>query len=554
MSDRSYVRRRGLPAFAALREITPAPLTAFASRPSVFFVIQIATLLLAYLLVNAFVRGASGLGMADYSQPVIAVQVLDNIGLLRLLLIAIVAVALFRFGGLWSAWYQFENSNALRAFVIFLCALMAWPLVTAGYNYFFGQGYVEDRIILLVLLLLTWWRPVFILPFVILCFAMLGQLTAPALGGTVTAHKIQVLNVISLFFAAFFLHSVTGDRRTGPFIFLTCAMVAAAYWLPAVAKFKLDWLAHDQLFRMPLAAYAHGWLGHWSPQEIVAFAQKLQPLDLPLRVLTLALEAAFLVFLLRRGLSLALLIGAIVFHVGVFALYGFLFWPWMALDLALFWFLLRHVDRQDNDIYGILPFLVSLPLIGFGDLWAKPPKLGWYDTPLTYTYRIDVLTADGERERLHPRAFAPYEDVFTMASFGYLSGDHPVLVGAYGVTMDGSVREGLDAARSAQDVFALEQETDRVTYRESRTRRFEHFLRTYIDNYNKASEHDWPWYWFHPPLQFWSQAPGATSLGSQRVVAGSVTEVTTFYDGTQLLQIREQEVARVSIAQPTGAQ
>lgn len=549
MNDRSYVRRRPLPAFDWLRAHTPEALTSFASRPGVFFVLQVAALLAAFVLVGAVLRSATGLTAAHYRQEVLVLEVLEQLGILRMLLLLALAAALLRFGGLWSAWYQFENSNALRGFVVFLCAIIAWPLVTAGYNYFFDQGYVTDRVLLLAFLALSWWRPVFVVPFVALALALLGQITEPSLGGTVAAHKLQVLNVLMLFCAAFFLHSVSGDRRTGPFVFLTCALVAASYWLPALIKWRLDWLSHDHLYRMPLAAYAHGWLGHWTADEVVALAQRIQAFDLPLRYATLVLEGAFLLFLWRRGLSLVLLAGAIVFHFVVFAFYGFFFWTWIALDVALLVYLYRHVDRQDNDVYGWLPFLVSLPLIGLGHLWSRAPHLGWYDTPLSYTYRIEAITDDGERLRVHPRALAPYEDVFTMGSFGYLTTTHAVLTGPYGVTADGEVNAALNEARTADDIFALEAAVVRPTHRPARARRLTQFLRTWFQNHNQAGGRSWPWHWFHPPPQFWSQTEGVHSLGSRLVEEIVVTEVTTFYDGETLAPIRELEVARVRIVE-----
>ena len=116
-------------------------------------------------------------------------------------------------------------------------------------------------------------------------------------------------------------------------------------------------------------------------------------------------------------------------YLGVFALYGFLFWTWILLDAALLVILVRDWRPRRMEIYSRGHVMLSILLIGFASLWANPPHLGWFDTRLSYVYRLEAIGESGKRYALPPRFFAPYADLFTMASFGYLTESHGVLVG-----------------------------------------------------------------------------------------------------------------------------
>ena len=120
---------------------------------------------------------------------------------------------------------------------------MAWHFSTYGYNYYLDQGHYLDRALLLVLAALVWWRPLFIYPFLLLAFALMWQLAEPGLGGSIFAHKLQVLHVLNLFAAFFVVHSVSGSGRTDVFLLLCCCLVATAYWVAALAKLDLNWIA-----------------------------------------------------------------------------------------------------------------------------------------------------------------------------------------------------------------------------------------------------------------------------------------------------------------------
>ena len=210
---------------------------------------------------------------------------------------------------------------------------MVWPLATLGHNYYFNQEYLHDKLLLLPLI---YYRPIFIFPFLLLAFLIFWQVAEPSLNnGSHFMFKLQLLYVLNLFAAFWLYYALTGDRRVDLFLVFTLSMVAGASWNSAFPKLKLNWLVHGELYHMPLAAHAHGWLASWSNESVVSFSKLLAPFDWPMRIGVLAIEIGSLFVLFRRRLAVALLCVFSTFHTGVFVLYGYLIWTWIALDIGV---------------------------------------------------------------------------------------------------------------------------------------------------------------------------------------------------------------------------
>lgn len=552
------------PQFTRVVERLPAPVMALLTRqPLLQLSLKIGLLLVMFMAVEFFVQKASILPANSYHHPSLVLELGQRMGVAGLSALVMLSLLLARFGSLLSPWQALEHGQRIRYLVIFLAGLIAWPLTTYGYNFYFDQGHNLDRALLLLLWLGLWWRPAFIYPFLLLAFTLLWQFKEPTLGGTILAHKLQVLHVLNLFAAAFGIHAISGYRKTDSFVFLSCCLVAAAYWLPAYAKLQIDWLSHGHLYRLPMAAYAHGWLAFLDPQQIVTFAKSIAWLDWPMRIAVILVEAGCLLFLWRRSLSITLLIGVIIFHLGVFALYGFLFWTWILLDVALLVLLWRDLKNQHWLIYTREHLIISVVLIGLCSLWVKTPALAWLDTRLSYTYKIDAITDNGDKFTLSPTFFAPYDDVFTMASFSYLNRDHQVLVGPYAVTANTKIADALNIATTPQQIFALEQDVRQQGhggwgYHQQRAAGFYEFIRRFVANHNarasaraSASKNsDLSWLnlsWLSPPRQFWSQYGEQPTTDNSPIRQIIVREVTSLYDEHNLQIIRDHTLARITI-------
>ncbi len=537
------------PLYRLVRHRIPRGATDFDKRyPVLFLWIRICALLAIYVLVDYFFRRAGHLAGAAYEQPLLIPEVLKRIGLLPGGILAVGLVLLLRFGSLTSPWTSLEFGLQIRVLIVFLAALMAWPLATYGYNYYFDQGHYFDRALVVVLVPLIYYRPIFIYPFLLVAFPLMWQFHQPAISaGAHLAHKLQVLHVLTLFAAVFLIHAVTGNRRMQGFFFLTCCLVAAAYWVPALTKIERNWVTYGHLYRMPLAAYAHGWLAFLEPSTIVRFAKAVAWFDWPMRIFTLVVEGGCLLFLWRRSVSIALLIGVIVFHLGVFALYGYLMWTWILLDVALLIVLVRDWSACKIDIYSRHHLIISALFIGFASYWCSPSSLGWYDTRITYNYRYEVVGESGKRYTLHGRFLEPYGDPLTMSNFGYLPEDHSLLVYPYGITGNRLIAERLTETKTAEEVFALEAELGDRRHDTERAAQFYGFITRYLTNWNARGEKAVALYALHPPVQFWSSGRGEVYRGAEPIREVSIKEVTTLFDEDRLIEIRSLELAKLPI-------
>ena len=533
---------------SVLVERLPAAVTTLpVNWPVPMLIGRISLLLILFVVMSRFLQGSCHLSADGYDHAVLVIELMQQVGGLRLLLIAVCLLGLLKFGALWSRWDDFDHGHQLRWFIVFLAGLVAWPFATLGYNYYFDQAYLVDRILLLAALVGLWWRPVFVLAFLPVSMVIMYQLVEPAMGGTILAHKQQVLRVLVLFAAAFLVHALSGSRRSSDFIFLTCCLVAGAYWEAALAKIELDWISFGNIHHALFASHAHGWLASLQDDEIASFGQMLALLDWPMRVFVLGIEAGCLFFLWRRTLSVGLLVCVAVFHLGVFAIFGFLFWTWILLDMALLVLLLRHGSSLFREIHDWPHFLLSAFLIAVVGIWAAPPHLGWFDTRLSYTLRYTAVGESGTTYALSPRFFAPYGDVFAMSAFGYLVRDHARLTGPYGVTKDRVVAERIEQVSNADDVFDLEVELGQNQYDPARAETYENFLTRYLEHWNAAGHRRSDWSSIAPPPQFWSSLAGSTYVGQEAIRELQIDEVTRLFEDGSQKTLRVVQLARITV-------
>jgi hypothetical protein len=512
-------------------------------RGGPFLLLCLRTLLLLALFMGLerFLFEFLRLSEQEYASPVLVIAVLEKIGVFGVLFAVATAGLLAVYGRLLAPWSALETGTGARVLVVFLAALVAWPLSTYGYNYYYDQGYFLDRFLLLAAVFLTWYRPAFIYLFLVLAFVSLWQVDVPHLNNAShIPHKTQVLHVLCLFAAAFGLYALGGSRRLDGFFFLSCCLVAAAYWQPAFSKLQLNWLGHGQLYLMPLAAHAHGWMAGVPAESMVAFAEWVARFDRPMLLFVLLIETACLMFLFRRSLSMLLLVCLIVFHLGVFLLYGYFFWTWIALNAALLVLLYRDRRRRNIRIYSTGHFLLGAILVGFSAHWCFPSSLGWYDTRLSYTFRYEAIGVSGKAYEIPPRFFAPYGDVFTMAPFYYLVREHGGLVTPYATTGDPHVANGLARSTTPAGVFALESSLGLKTYNDRLRERYVNFVSRYLAHRNEGNKEPALLRLARSPPQFWSFPRGdVVYSGQEPIQALRVREVTTLYDGRALREIRE---------------
>jgi len=513
--------------------------------PQLASVLHVSFVLVAFVAIDHFMNRAGDLPEASYAAPSVLPGLWNRIGIPISFVLALSTYILARYGQLFDGWDSFYGGGTVRRFVFVLALVLAWPFALYGFNYFFAQSHLLERSLILLLVPLIWWRPVFVAPFVLLAYTLMWQLGEPSLSsGAIFPLKVHLLRVLNLFVATFAIHSITGSRRADAFWFLTGCLVASGYWIPGIGKVQIGWLGHGHVYRMPIAAYGHGWLSFLEPTTVVRFAQMLSWFDWPMRIFVMVVEVGSLLFLSRRSWALALIAAATMFHIATFALYGYLLWTWMILNVGLFLVLARDRRSRSIQIFTKTHFAASILLIVGASYWARPPALAWFDVRLNYVYRLEAIGESGKRYDVPPSFFSPYDDIFTMSNFSYLVSQHGVLTSPYG-SADRVRADRLMDARTAADIFALEAEVGRQRYHQDSARRFYRFVTRYVTNWN-AREGPRPVPTTLTPLRhFWSFPGPDAFAGEEKIREIIVKEFTYLYDETKLSVIRELELHRI---------
>ncbi|MFW2440573.1 MAG: hypothetical protein ACN4GR_14535 [Arenicellales bacterium] len=499
-----------------------------------------------FVLLDHGYRYLTHLDESYLHEPVLLFAFFKQQGWLLSGLMLLLAISGLRYGRFWINWREIDSGLEIRNFITLLGGVLGLAFAIQGYNYYFNQGYYPDRLLLLLLIPLIYWRPVFVFPLLALLLLLIWQWNAP-LGGYIWGTIHHASQVLILFSAWLVVNAFNRHQTSTDFVFLTCCLTASVYWAPGFLKFNMDWLTHDRIHYMPLAAYSHGWLTFLNPQQLLAYANAIIPAEKTLHIIVLGFELGALVSLWRRKLFLALLIIALTFHFGVFAAYGYMMWAWITLDIGLLLLILRM--RSSSALFTPARFVLSILLILVSEWWLNPPRLAWYNTPLNYTYRYLATGDSGEQYNLSPRFFAPYGDIMTMANFRYIS-PGPRLVGPYGISHNKEMAGKLRTAESADDIFALEESSGKNAYKEDKAEIFYTFIRNYLSHYNNASQSGRRWSDINcckPPPNFWSLVPDKAYTGQEPVKKLTITETTTFYSNGELKDIRQLDLKTIDI-------
>lgn len=523
----------------------------FAARfvPALILGIRIAILLALYVLMDRWISHVGRLPQTAYEQPVIGLELIKHIGVLHLAAAGILGALIHFFGNtIWQPWAAFHHSGPLRIFILLTAGILTWVFSAYGYNFYINQGHYIDRAALFGLALLIYWRPVFVFPFLLLVMAVSWQFEYPFGAGYLQADFYPLLHILMLFCTVFIWHLLTRRPQIDDFVFLTCCLLAANYWIPGIGKIWIDWASHGHVYLMILGAYAHGWLAFLNADTLVSIVQTVAPFDRVMIAGTLLLECGALVCLWRRSVLLAFAGGWILFHLSLFAAFGYFFWKWVLVEIGLIACFLRKKHSKQVPVFTPGHFALALLLIYTSPHWAHPAGLAWHDTRLSYTYRFEAQGESGRLYDLSPRFFAPYSDQFTMNMFGYLS-EGPQLVNPYGTTGSFELAQALVRTTSLDQVQLLEEKWGALRFDPQRAAVFDAFIAQFIKHKNRRAERSWLDIMQPLPL-LWSFARGTPFTGNEHIRRVKVYQNTSLYDGRQYLDIRKRTVREIDV--PAG--
>ena len=528
-----------------------------------YLLIRTSALLIFYTILDRLVREAGHLPQASYGQPIILIELSKRLlGLLLkpfsfFWLVPILLLGIFLsvryswlqkcYRRLWPGWSIFEFDTTLRRFITLIAFILAWSFATYDYNYFFNQGHYLDRVLLLSLVPLIYWQPVFVFPFTLLVVSIIGQFAYP-MGGYSWAEPNLLIQLLNLFLAMFLLYVLIGYRRTTDFLFLTCCFIAGHYWVSGLGKLKLNWLIHDRVYFLLPNTYANGWLAFLNQNAISSMTQTLSWFNGLLKGVTILLECGALFCLWRLAILRFLLVGWIVFHLGIFFTSGICFWKWMALDAILLLLFFRKGQVNNSRIFTRQHFLLSLVLILSVNLWLKPVALVWYDAPMTYTYRFAAMGESGRLYTLSPRFFAPYDYQFTLGVFHYLS-SKPTLNIAWGATRDLNLTNNLQLAQSLEKIQVIEGEKGKSRFNSDKAKQFDNFIQKFFGHRNQrlSQKTKFTFTFLKAPPQLWTFPRDNAFQGEEKITKIIINQVLSRYHDGKYEEIRNHEVRSIEI-------
>lgn len=453
---------------------------------------------------------------------------------------------------LLAGWDELEEGRALRWLVVAVTGIAAWTLSCYPRNLYFDQLHLADRAIVVALWAAVVWRPILVFPFAIAAAAVAGQFTVPL--GFISWTEMGVVLRFPLLFGAFWLvRAVTGERRSDAFLFAWCCLLAATYWTSGLGKVRIDWLSHPHVHLLLVGAHANGWLAFVDTEVVGRVAQVIARAARPLMLFTLLVECGAILLLARRWSLVAFLGLAAAFHLGAFALTGIFFWKWITIDALLLAYLLRGRRLARVTIFTPARFALSVAVILANPLWVKAEDLTWFDTPLTYSLRFEGVDARGAVHLLPAGFFRPYTEAVVLGTFAAVS-PYAQLTRGMGVTMDRRLAEALEAARSPDELFAIERSRGRVRHDPAASLAFDDFVARHAANVRCPAEREpLALRLAGPPRHLWTFPLDAALPCGISLVKVRVLELTTFHDGTSARLVRTRVLREVASAPVLGA-
>ncbi len=452
-------------------------------------------------------------------------------------------------------WTQFEGGAPLRWFVGALATILAWAGSAHAYNAWYDQPHTFDRLFLIVLAALVFWRPIVALPFAGAFWAVIWQFDHPSIGfQSAQAQFTPIVNTLTLFSSAFIIRAVCGGRRMDGFLFLTLCLVAANFWVPGHAKLHLGWITHGHVYLLFPGAYTHGWLAFLDAQTVASITSTLALFDWPMRIGTLCVELGALILFLHVRVAKSFLVLSTLMLGCFFLTLGYLFWNWLALHVAL-WVLLfrtKPAFAWRRDLFTRGRFVVSLFVITSATYSFAPAVLAWFDTPLVNTIRYDAVGRSGAVYELPPSFFAPYDTQMAMGSF--VQSLAPALTSSYGVTYDRATADALLVARTPTDVLRLEHAAaNRTTFAVDAhlAEQLDELLRrtATVSNRNLAagSHADALLALLRPPPFIWTYPHGTPYRREEPIARVRVYRVSSFFDGRTHTLFRKELLRTVPV-------
>lgn len=505
-----------------------------------------AVLVLAVAAIARWVDRTLLLPESAYRGDVLAREVASELltsGLGLFGLLGIGAVAVVRTRELFTSWADLTDHRGIRALMLGVVGWATWAAVTFDHNLFYDQSFNFDRALLVGLAALVVWRPVFVIPFLFLFEALEHQFDHP-FGRQIFSRAI-LEHLLVLFMAWLLVAAIIRRKEARTLVFVASVLLASFYWYPGLVKLGRNWLFDGTPYLGGFAAFANEWLGSWPIERVDALLETGRFLDGASRIFTLVSELGAVLFFAHRLAPRILLISWAVLHAGIWVFSGVSFLVWIAVDFAFLGFLFL---RRDPGLFTPAYALAGAGLIILSPIWLRPPGVGWFDTPLVYTYRYVAVDSAGNSGDF-PQDATPRGQAWCARDYPYVLSEPSLLV-QFGKTNDGELARrvaGLDG--SLESIAALEEEIGEVHFDDAAAADLDRFLAETGRNWNERQSWDHPLSWAAPPATcLWPRAPREAPLASGLPIETiHVEQLTFFFDGDNYQPLRRIRVRTVEV-------
>ena len=141
--------------------------------------IRVGSLIGIYIVLDRLLMRASQLSFDQYEAPFIYGEFVTQLfgSWYGIALVLALSLFLVFWRRLLDQWEQINFGTSLRWLMVAAAGALAWSYSTYDFNLFFNQAHLLDRSLLLLFVILTYWRPIFVLPFLTLLLPMVWQFT-----------------------------------------------------------------------------------------------------------------------------------------------------------------------------------------------------------------------------------------------------------------------------------------------------------------------------------------------------------------------------------------
>lgn len=513
--------------------------------------VQIGVLLVSFFLFNLWYLSLTELNPDDFSQIVLTsspTQYFKGSIWLLIPFAAIVALMISRRNLITLEWNSIEGGSKLRLIICTCLAVLTWAHISYPFNYFLFENALIERLAVLVLMLLVFWRPFFLILYVF--FPVLIHFGEPLLVNHWSITELPI-RVLLLFCTQLIVWLIFPKYKwkIGAFVFMLLCIVAGNYFPAGFAKIASGWLKNNHIYFLLSNMYTDGWVSFLSQETLSDITHFLSKYNLLLKLGCLVMEFGCILIFVRKNWSVRFfLLGFLSFHTLVFIMTGILFWPWMLLEIVLlvvFW--KKGVFQSIIKSFSIWHIVFSVCLIFISSKWLRPSIYVWHDSPLSYSYSFEVIDTSGKTSNLPSNTFWPKYYEFAWTNDFHFIHEKPTLNIVWGVSFNGREVEELLAFKDAEQVLAYEKEFGTNQLNPELAKEFERYMKDFV----KEKKYELPlnpWFkTFSAPAQRLVYPVDNIYDGKNDIVKIIIYQKLAFFNGEEYKELRKTKVSTIDI-------